>query len=109
MFTILGRNIFANRNISMIPRINNEKNFSKHIKFTKSEEWLYYHRDYTKMGITKKAVEEMTELVYLEFFCKKGDIVKKDEELFNLESVKTSESITIETVFINLSLRLDVF
>lgn len=81
------------RNISTFSQIRNKEDFSKNIKYTESQEWLYYHRDYTKMGITKKAIEEMSDLVYLDFSCKKGDIVRKDEELVNLESVKTVESI----------------
>ena len=38
-------------------------------------------------------VEQMGELVYIDFNFETDDIVKKDEELINIESVKSVEAI----------------
>ena len=89
----LSKRSILTRNISTFSKVLDKKKYDQNIKYTETEEWLYYHQDYIKMGLTKKAIDEMGELVYLEFPCKKGDVVKENEELVNIESVKTVESI----------------
>ena len=76
-----------------ITRSRYNKHFSQAIKYTDTDEWLYEERDSTKMGLSKKAIDEMGELVYIDFSCKKGDVIKENEELLTVESVKTVESI----------------
>ena len=69
------------------------KKLSQNIEYTPTHEWIYYHRDYIKMGLTQKAIDQMTEIIYLENHFKKGDVLKKDQELVIIESVKSVEAI----------------
>lgn len=62
-------------------------------EYTSNEEWLQHDNKLTKIGITKKAIEELGEVVYIEYLFEKGDLVKQDDELVVIESVKTTESI----------------
>jgi len=82
-----------NRTITTFPRSCDKKYFSQAIKYTDTHEWLYYQWDCTKMGLSKKAIEEMGELVYIDYSCKKGDVIKENKELVTIESVKTVEPI----------------
>ena len=78
-------------NPSIIRRCNNLR--SSLINVNEKEEWFFTNNDITHIGITKKAVDLMGELVYSEFLFDKGDEFKKGEELLVLESVKASETI----------------
>jgi len=76
-----------NRYISQTLKINNKK------EYTESEEWLYHSGESTKMGLTSKAIEELTDLVYVEFLHNKGDIIEENEDIVEIESVKATNSI----------------
>ena len=81
------------RTSNQIRQISTTKiNYQKKI-YTPSEEWLLQNNNLTQIGITKNAVEQLGEIVYIEFLHNKGDFVKKDEELLIIESVKATESI----------------
>ena len=67
--------------------LNNKK------EYTESEEWLYHSVESTKMGLTNKAIDELTDLVYIEFLHEKGDIIKENEDIVEIESVKATNSI----------------
>lgn len=62
-------------------------------EYTPNEEWLLHKNKLTTIGITKSAVEQLGDVVYIEYLFEKGDFVKKDEELVVIESVKATESI----------------
>ena len=49
------------RNFTRTLVLNNKK------EYTESEEWLYHSVESTKMGLTNKAIDELTDLVYVEF------------------------------------------
>lgn len=76
-----------NRYISQTLNLNNKK------EYTESEEWLYHSGESTKMGLTSKAIEELTDLVYVEFLHNKGDIIEENEDIVEIESVKATNSI----------------
>ena len=76
-----------NRFISQTLNLKNKK------EYTESEEWLYHSVESTKMGLTNKAIDELTDLVYVEFLHNKGDIIKENEDIVEIESVKATNSI----------------
>jgi glycine cleavage system H lipoate-binding protein len=92
MFRVL-RSINVNRiNNIRNTNINTTRKLCNRI-INDSEEWFIEYKDHTLVGITKKAIEEMTEIVYLDFEVEKQDKVVKDEEIVTLESIKSVESI----------------
>lgn len=62
-------------------------------EYTPNEEWLLHNNKLTTIGITKTAIEQLGDVVYIEYLFEKGDYVKKDEEIVVIESVKSTESI----------------
>jgi glycine cleavage system H protein len=62
-------------------------------KYTKTDEWLYTTKDNTKLGLSQNAIEQMGELVFIEFLADPGDIIKKNEEIIIIESVKAVGTI----------------
>lgn len=86
---IIKRNKFLTHQEEWILNLNNKKNKI----YTPNEEWILDKICSTEIGITNKAIEELGELVYIDFTNKKGDIIKENDELVNIESVKASESI----------------
>lgn len=84
--------------ITNIPKKNIIRNFSSsnyilNRIYTKNEEWIENKKYYTQIGITKNASQQFGELVYLEYQFKKNDIIKENEEIVILESVKATDSI----------------
>ena len=63
-------------------------------EYTNSEEWLYHTMESTRIGLTQKAIDELGDLVYIEYLSEKGGIVKENEDLVIIESVKASNSIS---------------
>ena len=80
------------RNMNNIRNINTTRYLQNRI-VNDSEEWFIEHKDYTLVGITQKAIEEMNEIVYLDFEVEKLSKVVKDDEIVTLESIKSVESI----------------
>ena len=62
-------------------------------KYTKNEDWLNYKDNFIEIGITGKAIQQLGELIFIEFQNEMGDEVKEDEELVIMESVKATDSI----------------
>lgn len=73
--------------------ISGAKRFYSNIKKIESGEWIYNHRDYTSIGLTKNSLLELNDLIYIDFTVNKGDVVKENEEMVTIESVKTVETI----------------
>ena len=96
MFRLL-RNINANRINNIRNNINirniNTTRILKNRFVNDSEEWFIDYKDHTLVGITQKAIEEMNEIVYLDFEVEKQNKVEKDDEIVTLESIKSVESI----------------
>jgi len=59
--------------------------------YTENYEWLVKCGDYYKMGLSAKAIEELSEIVYVEF--EPEDTYKKDELIVIIESVKAVSDI----------------
>ena len=77
------------------------------MKRTDTYEWVLLEDFLAKIGITKKAQQEIGEIVHIQF-PKIGSVVKKGEELLVLESTKsaidTYSPITGEIISINTPL-----
>ena len=86
---IIKRNKFYTPHEEWIFNSNNKKNKI----YTENEEWMLEKKCSTEIGITNKAIQELGELVYIDFPNKKGDIIKENDELVIIESVKATESI----------------
>ena len=63
------------------------------IVYTKNEEWIDKINKSYEMGITKSALQQLGELVYIEYQMDINTKIKKDEEMVIFESVKATESI----------------
>lgn len=61
--------------------------------YTDSDEWLKENNDNITIGLTKNAIEQLSDLVYIEFLHENGSYVEKDEEIVIIESVKATNSI----------------
>ena len=83
--------IFTNtKNIS---RFISTSNIFKNKEYLPNEEWIERKNDYTKFGITKNAVEQMGELVYLEFEKEPEEKLFQGDEMATIESVKSAETL----------------
>lgn len=58
-------------------------------EYLPNEEWINRNDNQVKFGITKGAVEQMGEIVFIEFNNEPGDFVSKTSELAVIESVKS--------------------
>ena len=56
--------------------------------FTKTNEWYLKQDNCIKIGLTKKAIDELNEIVYIEFPNSETDIIDNKSELVIIESVK---------------------
>ena len=64
-------------------------------EYTESEEWLLHTSEYTKIGLSKNAVEQLGELVFIDYINEPGDILDKGEEVVSIESVKAVAGVNI--------------
>ena len=62
-------------------------------EYLPNEEWISSTNNITKLGITKNAIEQMGEIVYVDYILENNDVVSKDDEIVVIESVKATESI----------------
>ncbi|VVU94859.1 Glycine cleavage H-protein [seawater metagenome] len=74
------------RFLHLTPRLNS-------IIYTDTKEWLYETKEFTKIGLSKEALEEMGELVFVEFPNVSNDNINSSEELALIESVKATSSV----------------
>lgn len=116
----LSKNIFVNRNnfiinksiryLSYTKKLQNET--TENLIYTNSDEWIYDDQKYKKIGLTKNAIDQLTELVYVDFLVEPGSDVKKDEELVAIESVKATGTINapfdLKLIDNNLSIEEDL-
>ena len=61
--------------------------------YTETHEWIYEEVDCTKIGLSKIAIEQLGELVYIDFEVEKGNTVNENEDLVTVESVKAVEAV----------------
>lgn len=63
-------------------------------RFTKDHEWISKTEKNTyKMGLSNFALNELGEVIYLEHLQNNGNKVSKNEELFEIESIKAVSTI----------------
>lgn len=57
-------------------------------KYTATDEWFLEENDYVKIGLSQKAVDELGELVYLDFSVEEDQNIQWNDELLEIESTK---------------------
>ncbi len=62
------------------------------LKYTDSHEWLRLTGNIVTLGITRFAVDELTDITFLDL-PEKGDKISPDEPLGEIESVKATSEI----------------
>ena len=67
--------------------------FPKDIKYAITHEWARVKDNVVEIGITKHAIDALTDLTYFEFILEEGDEVTKGDIFGEVESVKTSSSL----------------
>ena len=60
----------------------------KNLRYAETHEWALVEGDMCTVGITKFAVEQLTDVVYLEIKKEVGDAVAAGDEFGEIESVK---------------------
>lgn len=63
------------------------------LEYTETGEWIYKEKDNFKIGLTKNSIEELNELVFIEYQYEVGDNITKGDELVSVESVKATNAI----------------
>ena len=62
--------------------------------YTETEEWIHYtNGGEASIGLTKNAVEQLGEVVYIEYQLEAGETIEKGDDLIVVESVKATETI----------------
>tara|TARA_Y100001980_G_C14147724_1_gene31668 strand:- start:58 stop:462 length:405 start_codon:yes stop_codon:yes gene_type:complete len=93
----LFRNIPKVLPIRNIPKRNfTNTNIMKKMVYTDNEEWYYHENDIIKVGITKNAIEQLGEIVYLDFNLENNDNINSGDEILTIESVKATEGINVD-------------
>ena len=63
-------------------------------EYLPNEEWIERTNSSTKFGVTKTAIEQMGEIVYIEFSAEPNQELKEGDDLVVVESVKSVQVIT---------------
>ena len=62
--------------------------------YTDSEEWIHHtNGGQAQIGITKNAIEQLGDIVYIEYQLEPGEKAKKGDDIIFVESVKATEAI----------------
>ena len=94
------------RNLNKIRPLYNKRLNYKHFsttsklfrkEYTDNEEWVNYdilnESNDVKIGLSEYAVEQLGEIVYVDFPYTIGDKIEHDDEIVFIESVKATDSI----------------
>ena len=65
------------------------------LKYTKTHEWIKQEGQFALVGITAFAIEELTDLTYLQFDVAVGKILAKGDAFGVVESVKGTSDLYI--------------
>jgi glycine cleavage system H protein len=68
-------------------------NIPKELRYTKSDEWIRVEGNQAAMGITDYAQSQLSDIVYVEVFAKKGDALAQGKPVASVESVKAASEI----------------
>jgi len=62
--------------------------------YTDTDEWIHHtNGGEAQIGITANAIEQLNEVVYIEYQLEPGDKAEKGDDLVLIESVKATEAI----------------
>ena len=62
--------------------------------YTDTDEWIHHtNGGEAQIGITANAIEQLNEVVYIEYQLERGDKAEKGDDLVIIESVKATEAI----------------
>ena len=79
------------------PLLNNKRYLCSFPKkfYTPEHEWInQINKNTFQMGLTKHALDQMGEIVYIEMMAQKDETINEDEPILELESVKATSGIS---------------
>jgi glycine cleavage system H protein len=65
----------------------------ENLKYAKTDEWAKLEGTVATIGISDYAQDQLSDIVYVEFTKDVGDVVKKDEVISTIESVKAAGDV----------------
>jgi glycine cleavage system H protein len=65
----------------------------ENLKYGKTDEWVKLENNIATIGISDYAQDQLSDIVYVEFNKEVGDLVKKDDVLSTIESVKAAGDV----------------
>jgi len=68
-------------------------NTPENLKYAKTDEWIKLEGNMAIIGISDYAQDQLSDIVYVEFNKDAGEVVKKDEILSTIESVKAAGDV----------------
>ena len=77
----------------IIRKFSSSEDIYSNLTYTETHEWLSQSKENTKIGLSKNAIEQLGDLIYVEPNHEKGDIVYQNDELVVIESIKAVDSI----------------
>ena len=88
----------STKRVFSIIRQNNTQLFHNNIKlmsvmYTNNHETIQINNNIMKVGLSKYALEELGEIVFVDSDLETGDIIDKNDTLCTIESVKSTEDI----------------
>ena len=63
------------------------------LKYAKTDEWVKLEEKVAIIGISDYAQDQLSDIVYVEFIKEIGDVIKKDEVISTIESVKAASDV----------------
>ena len=100
-------NLINNSILNNINRNNFIKNMSTKV-YTETHEWKLEYNNIITIGLSNYAIEELGEVVYLEFPNEINDELYSGDDLVIIESVKASDSIKVDSNIKIIDLNLDL-
>ena len=65
----------------------------ENLKYAKTDEWVRLEGNLAIIGISDYAQDQLSDIVYVEFNKDPGDVVKKEDILATIESVKAAGDV----------------
>jgi glycine cleavage system H protein len=68
-------------------------NIPENMKYTNSDEWIAVDGKVATLGVTDYAQDQLSDVVFVEVTVSVGDVVKKQEHVATIESVKAAADV----------------
>lgn len=68
-------------------------NIPENLKYTNSDEWIAVDGKVATLGVTDYAQDQLSDVVFVEVTVSVGDMVKKQEHVATIESVKAAADV----------------